>query len=322
MIHTRVLINQLRGDKSRKRAALEELWKAQDSAIFSYNFLKDSMVRKAAYRALLEADNITREKGSFAPSSVFDYDLVGEDEYVFQDDKLNCYIKARGASLLELDFLPAAWNYLDTWVSSLATSLKSKECRRSFADYLFPGKNLPAISWQGIKGARFCGAENYQCAAFDRVRRSIQFILPPQEGMTLANIEIKKTLSLKRSIITVKYELKNYGKETEHFILIPSVDLSFSGRDDSSLKILTSQGTAKEGISLSDELTVENTGGLEFRDLINEVVLSLESSRASNMRIFNIGPEQYQFTCIMPCFAISLDAGKVWDNVFTLKISS
>jgi hypothetical protein len=282
------------------------------------------MVRKAAYRALLEADNITREKGSFTPSSVFDYDLDGEDEYVFQDEKLNCYIKARGASLFELDFLPAAWNYLDTWASSvsLATPQKNKECRRSFADYLFPGKNPPTISWQGIKGARFCGAETYQCATLDRVRRSIQFILPPQEGMPLANIEIKKTMSLKRSIITVKYELKNNGRETEHFSLIPSVDLSFSGRDDSSLKILVLRGPAKEGLILSDELTVENTNGLEFRDLVNEVVLSLESSRASNMRIFNLEPEQYQFTCIMPCFPVSLDAGKVWDNVFTLKISS
>jgi hypothetical protein len=187
---------------------------------------------------------------------------------------------------------------------------------------LFPGKTLPAINLQGIKGARFCGAENYQCAAFDRVRRQIQFILPPQEGVPLANIEIKKTLSLKRSIITVKYELKNYGRETEHFILIPSVDLSFSGRDDSSLKILASRGTAKEGISLSGELPVENISGLEFRDLVNEVVLSLESSRVSNMRIFNIEPEQYQFTCIMPVIPVSLDAGKTWDNVFTLKISS
>jgi hypothetical protein len=100
------------------------------------------------------------------------------------------------------------------------------------------------------------------------------------------------------------------------------MDLSFSGRDDSSLKILASRGSAKEGLSLSAEFTVENTVGLEFRDIVNEVVLNLESSRASNMRIFNIEPEQYQFTCIMPVFPISLDAGKVWDNVFTLKISS
>jgi hypothetical protein len=321
MIHTRVLINQLRGDKARKHAALDELWKAQDSAIFSYNFLKNSMVRKAAYRALLEADNITREKGSFTPSSVFDYDLDGEDEYVFQDEKINCYIKARGASLFELDFLPAAWNYLDTWVTPQSASCRN-ECRRSFADYLFPGKTHPEISWQGIKGARFCGAEIFQCAELERTRRIIQFILPPQEGMLLGNIEIKKILSLKRNVLTFKYELKNYGKETEHFTLIPSIDLSFSRGDDLSLKIFVSRGAFKEGISLLEKLSIEDIGGLEFRDLKNEVVLSLESSRPFNAGIFNIEPDEYQFTCIMPSFPVSLEPGKAWDLVFSLKISS
>jgi hypothetical protein len=322
MIHTRVLINQLRGDKARKQTALEELWKAQDSAVFSYTFLKNSMVRKAAYRALLEAGNITREKGSFTPSSVFDYDLDGEDEYVFQDEKINCYIKARGASLFELDFLPAAWNYLDTWVTPQSPSSRNKEIRRSFVDYLYPGKTPPAISWQGIKGARFCGSEIFQCADLDRVRRIIQYILPPQEGMPLKNIEIKKTLSLKRNVITLKYELKNYGKETENFFLIPSIDLSFSRGDDLSLKVFASRGAFKEGISLLGKLSIEDIGGLEFRDLKNEVVLSLESSRPFNAGIFNIEPDQYQFTCIMPSFPVSLEQGKAWDLVFSLKMSS
>jgi hypothetical protein len=86
MIYTRMLINQLRGDKSRKRTATEELWKAQDSRIFCpAQGICPPQVRKAAYRALLEAERITRERRSFTPSlSVFDIDLDGTGEYLFQ----------------------------------------------------------------------------------------------------------------------------------------------------------------------------------------------------------------------------------------------
>ncbi|MCL2374358.1 MAG: DUF1925 domain-containing protein [Treponema sp.] len=121
MVHVHTLINnQLRGDKARKRTALEELWKAQDSGVFSLGSvfspgLLHAPVRKAAYHSLLEAEKITREKGKFVPSlSVFDFDLDGEGEYIFQDDKLNCYLQSRGAGIFELDYLPAAWNYFDT----------------------------------------------------------------------------------------------------------------------------------------------------------------------------------------------------------------
>ncbi|MDR3146078.1 MAG: DUF1925 domain-containing protein, partial [Treponema sp.] len=118
MMFINVLINQLRGDKSRKRTAREELWKAQGYDVFcptQYGGIYRNTTRNAVYRALLGAERITREKGSFAPSlSVFDFDLDGEGEYLFQDVHINCYIKSRGASIFELDYLPKTWNYLDT----------------------------------------------------------------------------------------------------------------------------------------------------------------------------------------------------------------
>ncbi|MDR2047834.1 MAG: DUF1925 domain-containing protein, partial [Treponema sp.] len=71
MYFTHTLINQLRGDKTRKKIAREELWKAQGSDAFCRTADKDiacSMVRKHAYRALLSAERITRENGNFVPS--------------------------------------------------------------------------------------------------------------------------------------------------------------------------------------------------------------------------------------------------------------
>ncbi|MDR0377156.1 MAG: DUF1925 domain-containing protein [Spirochaetaceae bacterium] len=96
MMFTHVLINQLRGDKSRKRSARESLWKAQGLDSFyrrPEGGIYRNTVRNAAYRALLGAEKITREKGVFIPSLMtLDFDLDGEDEYLFQDEYINCYV--------------------------------------------------------------------------------------------------------------------------------------------------------------------------------------------------------------------------------------
>ena len=94
MIFTNVLINQLKGDKSRKYSAREEMWKAQDSYIYSDSngYLRNE-IRKSAYSSLLRAECLTKEKekGKVILSLIqYDFDFDGIKEYLFQDNRLNC----------------------------------------------------------------------------------------------------------------------------------------------------------------------------------------------------------------------------------------
>ncbi|MDR2617538.1 MAG: alpha-amylase, partial [Treponema sp.] len=284
MMYTHTLINQLRGDKSRKRTALEELWKAQDCGLFctgSPPCLSRSLIRKTAYRALLEAEKITREKGRFTPSlSVFDFDLDGEGEFLFQEEKLNCYVKAEGAGIFELDYLPKAWNYLDLFVPPNSSPLR----RRGFSDYLASD----AADVPGNTGAaRFCGNEIFDVQETDRVHKKVRFRLPPKEGLPFGSIEMEKTWWIKKNTITVRYSLKNAGDKPESFFLVPSIDLSFPGEGESFVRILTLQGSAKEALASGGD-TAKDLSGLEFRDLKNEAVLSLESNRRFDARILPV----------------------------------
>ncbi|MDR1566808.1 MAG: DUF1926 domain-containing protein [Treponema sp.] len=323
MMYTRTLINQLRGDKSRKRTALEELWKAQDCGLFSTGnppCLSRSLVRKTAYRALLEAEKITREKGRFSPSlSVFDFDLDGEGEFLFQEEKLNCYVKAEGAGIFELDYLPRAWNYLDLFVPRNSTPLR----RQGFSDYLAP----EAAGVPGNSGAlRFCGKEIFEVQETDRIHKKVRFRLPPKEGLPFGSIEIEKTWWIKKNTITVRYGLKNSGDKPESFFLVPSIDLSFPGEGEAFVRILTLQGGVKEALA-SGTGAVKDLSGLEFRDLKNEAVLSLDSNRRFDARILPVrtgegGGAEYQFTTILPSLQVSLEPGKSWDGDFSLKVSS
>jgi len=333
MIYVHTLINnQLRGDKTRKRTALEELWKSQDSGIFRTGTktspgLFNSPVRKAAYSALLEAEKITREKKKFSPSlSFFDYDLDGEGEYIFQDDKLNCYIKSRGAGVFELDYLPAAWNYLDTLAASSKTEGAERRC--AFADWLAPANTLPSdVGPDGIKRGFFCGAKEYETSETDRVHRSLAFTLKPREGMQLGTVEIGKTFQLKKNTISVDYVLTNTGTQNLNFIFSSSLDLSFPGEDKEILKILTPGEGEKALLAFKDSVTVKNIKVLEFQDIKNEALITLELSRYFDGQIFHVrsgpgGAGEYQSTCVMPLLPVFLEKGKTWKLGITLKISS
>jgi hypothetical protein len=324
-IHS-LINNKLRGDRTRKRTALEELWKAQDSGLFSLGTnsspgLLRSPVRKAAYSSLLESEKITREKGNFTPSlSVFDFDLDGEKEYIFQDDKLNCCVKSRGAGIFELDYLPGAWNYLDTLDCG-----KTGERRCAFADWLAPAGTLPADAGpDGIRGGRFYGNEVYEVSEIDRVRRRVSFRLPSAESpFPLGKIEIEKTWQLKKNSLSLEYVLKNTGTENTGFVFCPSVDLSFPGDEEASLRILS----VREGEKESAGSVIRDIRALEFQDIKNETIVSLESNRGFDGRIFHVrsgfpGREEYQSTCVMPFLSVSLEGGKNWKAVFSLKINS
>ena len=342
MIYVHTLINnQLRGDKLRKRTALEELWKAQDSGIYrlgsaSSPGLLSSAVRKAAYRSLLEAEKITREKVKFTPSlSVFDFDLDGEGEYIFQDEKLNCYVKPRGAGIFELDYLPTAWNYLDTLGplsensgGNSAGNSAGNSRRCGFVDWFAAAKTLPSDAGpEGIKGGWFCGDEEYEVSETDRIRHRLGLKLPRRDGLPWGDIEIEKTWQLRKNSLSLEYILKNSGTKSQRFVFGSSAELSFSGEGDNALKVLSQRDGAKENIVMDGGATVDDIKILEFQDIANETVITLESSRGFDGRIFHLrsgrpGQEEYQSTCVIFLFPVSLDAGKSWKVSFSLRINA
>ncbi|GHU05843.1 glycosyl hydrolase [Spirochaetia bacterium] len=306
MMFVHLLINQLRGDKARKRNAREELWKAQGKDVFADKLaLCRHPLRKAAYRALLEAEKISRGKGDFnAALSRFDFDFDGREEYLFKGDPLNCYVRSEGATVFELDYLPRSWNYLDTYGA-----------RSAFVDYLLP----PAFSAKENRpeetaGARFCGRERYT-ALDNKDKDVLSFVLPsPGEG-PFGQIEIAKTYRLKKDTLTLHYELCNRGKTNEALIFAPQFDLSFGGPGEAFLHIPI------------DGEYFESAGTLEMQDLKNEVLVVFSSDHAFSGKITPVytgenGAEAYQSTCFLPLFPVQLLPGESWKGELKLRFSA
>jgi hypothetical protein len=332
MVFTRVLINQLRGDKSRKRTAQEELWKAQGCDVFycpgEYG-IDCRSVRSAAYKSLLDAERMCREKGPFIPSLMnFDFDMDGMGEYLFQDTKINCYIRLRGAGVFELDYLPKTWNYLDTFSPDAAGAAGVRERRTAFADRLIPLSVSPQDIQEGrFAKSRFCGGEQFELAELDRLHGKVRFFLPGQEALPFGKVELEKTYFLKKDTLSVSYTLTSRGKEKTAFQFAPAIDLSFPGEGEAFVRFFKIKAGAKD-VPFSEAL-VRDVEGIKIHDLKNEVQIVLGSKKPFTACVAPVksaapgaqGPALYQSTCLIPLQEVSLSPGETWTTEFTLKFS-
>jgi hypothetical protein len=334
MMFTHALINQLRGDKARKQNAREELWKSQGYTLFAPRTgsaapspagnsadIHRASLRKAVYKALLGAEKICRNQGKFTPSLLaFDFDFDGSPEYLFQDRNINCYVTSAGASVFELDYLPKTWNYLDTFSGD-------RFRRTAFADQLSP----PSYSFKEAReslfeGVRFCGRENFKLLDMDRSHGWADFKLPARdsgEASYLERIEIEKRYLLKQDTLHVCYTLINRGPTPASFKFAPRIDLSFSGGGDDLLKVFRSHAQENEP-AIGRGAEIRNIRGLEFRDIKNELTLSLSADQTFDgwiLPVHDAASSQYQSTCLMPVTALTLPPEGQWKTEFKLTIS-
>jgi hypothetical protein len=318
MIFTNVLINQLKGDKSRKQNAREELWKAQDSILFSpgKEHIKNE-TRKAAYSSLLRAEQLSREKGKFTSSIIqYDFDFDGIQEYLIHDEILNCYIQLKGASLFELDYLPKEWNFLDC--GSVYSKKFGDEKITAFSDMILSSQTtIEDIDNSTVKEGRFLFNEQYEALEQDRGGK-ICFKLS-SSNTPFGSLEINKCFTLKKNILSVSYNIKNTGKENIEFCFIPQINFSFTGITEEYVRFYIVESDGKD-IPVKKDLV--NTGAIKIIDVKNEVQILLASSTSFSGNLTHVFEEGfYQATRILPVFPITLESTKTWTNEFSLKFS-
>ncbi|MCL2880934.1 MAG: DUF1926 domain-containing protein, partial [Treponema sp.] len=353
MVFVNLLINQLRGDKARKLNAREELWKAQGYNLFSsVDRLYRPGLRKAAYRALVGAERITREKTKFVPSLLqLDFDFDGANEFLFQEQKINCYIRTMGAGVFELDYLPRSWNYVDT-----CNNYNEKEgpgasaSRRrlaSFTDTFFPAKTeYKDIIGNTAPGKRCCAHECYAVKDSGRNPGKAVFSLEPElpalpgenkkskspgdkrasvPAPSLNRIGIEKTYSLTKDTLTVAYALTNHDGNKLSFLFVPDIELSFPCADQGHVRLFKCKTGAKD-TALTEQVT-RDAECIKIQDIKNETQITLTCADHFDFcfkrRQFPVdGADVYQSSAFLPVFTITLDSGKTWNTELSLKFSN
>jgi len=107
----------MKGDKARKKYALQELWKAQNFELFALEACISEYhneLRRIAYKKLLIAEKQTRLPGIFTEGLTrYDIDMDGFKEVLSQRSPLNMYVHHRGGKIFECDVFSAYKNYSD-----------------------------------------------------------------------------------------------------------------------------------------------------------------------------------------------------------------
>lgn len=223
MMYVHSLVNQLRGDKSRKKNAREDLWRAQNSEVFSFDRNRADIrraLRIGAYKYLLMAEKSSRVRGVFSPSiNAFDFDMDGQKEYLSQLDSLNIYVHPRGGRIFELDILNAYRNYCDLNLSE--TGL--------FIDHLVLPEEIDALESDCLPPLKGVFSQSpYQEASLDPGRQEIQLKANGFFGAIQQPVSLRKQYSFRNEGIQVQYILKNDSPLTLSSAFLIELDLSLS----------------------------------------------------------------------------------------------
>ncbi|MDR2181771.1 MAG: hypothetical protein LBN92_03725 [Treponema sp.] len=310
-----VLINQLRGDKARKKAAREELMKAEGGELF-YTAgdlsLSSPVQRRHAYKSILNAERITREK-KFSPSLLtFDFDFDHEAEYLFQDKNINAYVSRLGASLFELDYLPRGLNFLDTFETAVPFRRRS-----AFVDRFFAADYSPVSRAFWELPADGPGA--YDVSHTDRQKLKAVFTLGARKQLPFGNFEIKKSYSLEKNVLFLNYEITNRGPARELCAFVPQCDFALAPGETLLLK---KTGNEEESVPADGAGETRRLLSVVMQDHKNGLGLELAAENPCDLFYAVTGGQRSQSLCLFPLFRLSLEAGESWNNRFVLSVVS
>jgi 4-alpha-glucanotransferase len=333
MMNTHVLVNQVRGDKYKKKAAQNELWKGQSHHAYWHGGtggIYENGLRKAVYRSLIEAEKITRATEIFAPSILsVDYDMDGGNEYLYQGSELNAYIHSRGAALFELDFLPASWNYLDTMVdheqgNGATGSFTDYPCK-AFIDHFFSTDCVVG----DLAAGSLTDAGDFLSGLYElmELNRALPELLMRRDGTVVSagtpqSVRIEKRFVFRPRSIDVYYRVTNLDASDLAVRLGVEINVSLAARSADSGRLFLLDEDRKKEIG-SDLAEIDGVQGLLVRDVRNEVSVTLSSAKAFRFWSMPVetrsslpegGKPEFQSHCFIPLWNLSLKTGETWEN--------
>ncbi|MCX7788933.1 MAG: DUF1926 domain-containing protein [Spirochaetes bacterium] len=329
MQYTHLLVNGVRRDKYRKIAAREELWKGQHGqAYWSGSVSGGNLIRRQAYKSLITAERITREKGVFIPSLVvMDFDMDGKDEFLYQGHDLNAYVHTNGGAIFELDNLNKAWNYVDCSIRKIG----GKEVlRKIFLDHFFPIGTEPQELFSPKQGdwGDFIN-QSYTVVKCDKERSEL--VLERRSTVRQAKeqipVRLVKKYIFKGNTINLYYSLTNTSSASLRMCFGVEVNFSFADREQ--VRVLWQEGKSRREVHHTPS-ELSNVSEISFEDSSHGtqiVVSTLEPCSAWDLsnewKVSSADENGLDLgSCFVSYWALDLPSGAVWENRITLKMGT
>ena len=207
-------VNQCRGDKARKKAARDELWKAQErSAYWNENLtpLEQQKIRQHAYNHLLLAEKLIKEVSLRNDTLLasFDLDMDGNQEYMCRTPVYNSFLASEGGAVFELDARECCRNY--TISSECEKGLYSKKI---FIDF-FADKNSFFEQYQNGKPLlnTVFPELSYKETGFSRAKQELFLEAEGTYGKKRQEVRLRKKYVFSDNSIQVQYIIQNKSQD-------------------------------------------------------------------------------------------------------------
>ncbi len=324
MMYVHTLVNQLRGDKARKKNALLDLWKSESGILFNLDvrYKKyDRELRAYCYRNLLLAEKQTRVPGVFADSlSSLDFDLDGIKEFISQRENVNMYIHSMGGKIVELDVFGAYKNYAD--ISSEETGI--------FIDHLISADELETIKSGNFSSAisKEVFSENlYQDIKQDRLKFEL---LMKTEGLFRSfqqSVSLRKQYNFNDLGTQVQYILKNESPFNLSAYFMVEVDLAvcFSGAKKTKVSVYADD---KRYDSVSEKAQYASVSWIQIEDPEGKSLFTVEANESPDLIILpiyeSIGGEKNPIAGLRNLFywKIDLNSGYETEKMLFFKVDT
>ena len=324
MYYVHLLIGQLRGDKSRKKTAIEDLWKGQcgDAYWLAPSGGVDSpAIREASYRSLIDAELTTRQKGAFVPGIVkADIDFDGAKEYIYQGTDLNAYVHPKGAVLVELDVLKARRNLCDLFVPEAEGDLARKSC---FVDRLYvrePDADRVVAPWTDDIGP--FSTHWYDEGVADGDKPLLSFSKDGVIGLGGAkrSITVSKRYSFNKKVVRVAYSVQNRSDVEASFWLGVELNTSLGSDSVEGLEVGGTEPVQVDPASIGPErgtaLGIATKMTIRMAGAIKSVSVSTSVPAAISASL--VGAAQGVATLLT--WPVSLAADETWRSEILLSI--
>ena len=337
MQYVHLLAGQLRGDKSRKKTAQEELWRGQSGDAYWHNHsggISRLSLREAVYEALIDAEKTTRQKGAFASGIIqTDIDFDGVKEILYQGTEINAYLHARGGVLFELDSLKTSRNLANVfgYVEGRNSSAPKGIRRRCFLDrFQEKPTNLGVFASSGIVDIGTFADSYYNIRELKRSNQEICLIRDGfiSIGGRKVPVTVEKVFLFRKTGVTVRYSITNRGSESLACRYSCDLNLSPSSRLE---KLVLGAGLEDRTVELDSAVPGEVAEGrrLTLVDLESEEPLSVSVDPCCRMLqapiYTTINPEEgeerlYQGCAISLEWPLNLAADETWKASVNLGV--
>lgn len=341
MMYTHLTVHQLRGDKSRKKSALEELWKGQCHYGYWHGRhlgIYDNALRKEIYRSFINAEKYTRLKGSFLSSIITsDFDFDGEPEHLYQSSEMNVYLHRQNGMAFEIDYLPVSWNYCD----SMSRIREQYHRDGQYEEDVYPRKTFIEHFFRLKKAADArslsdfiqelcpCPGAAYDLKEVKREQRQISFTyqgwLNCRRGKMPVTME--KQYIFKKNAVVVGFQICNNGEKKISFLFGTELNLSFISPLKENLRLFDASKKALVEIESARGERV-NVKKVSIEDKVNAVTVELSAIRPCSLfshalvthaRVNGKGKDQFQGICLLPYWELQLEPQETWEGAVELS---